>query len=383
MSIFNTWPILIARAISSRRNILSSGTLNFQRHLNEAISWILTAREHSRDGGIPAHYDLLRSRWAPSYPETTAYTIPTLLACAEHLDRPELCNVATELADYLLDVRTCKGGIGHWDQQDGQPDPPIIFDTGQAIFGWLSAWHEAGNPVYLQAARDAGDWLVEVQDDNGAWSQYQHLDTVKVIDARVALALVSLAQATSCPAYTAAAKRNLDWVLAQQESNGWLRHAAFRAGDDPYTHTIAYTAEGLLASGHLLQETHYMEAAEQTAGALLNQQRPDGALASTYNSDWQATSRSSCLTGNCQASLIWLRLYRLSENETYLEAARRAIAFVASTQNMSSSNVNIRGAIAGSYPIFGRYERFTYPNWAAKFFIDALLALHKIECAEK
>ena len=49
--------------------------------------------------------------------------------------------------------------------------------------------------------------------------------------------------------------------------------------------------------------------------------------------------------------------------------------FVARTQNIATNNSNIRGAIAGSHPIFGSYERFKYPNWAAKFFIDALLAL--------
>jgi hypothetical protein len=33
----------------------------------------------------------------------------------------------------------------------------------------------------------------------------------------------------------------------------------------------------------------------------------------------------------------------------------------------------VRGGIAGSLPIWGDYSRFEYPNWAAKFFADALL----------
>jgi hypothetical protein len=32
-----------------------------------------------------------------------------------------------------------------------------------------------------------------------------------------------------------------------------------------------------------------------------------------------------------------------------------------------------KGAIAGSAPIWGRYSMFEYPNWAAKFFADALM----------
>ncbi len=33
----------------------------------------------------------------------------------------------------------------------------------------------------------------------------------------------------------------------------------------------------------------------------------------------------------------------------------------------------MRGGIAGSAPIWGDYSRFEYPNWAAKFFADALM----------
>jgi hypothetical protein len=69
----------------------------------------------------------------------------------------------------------------------------------------------------------------------------------------------------------------------------------------------------------------------------------------------------------------------MSEDIVYLDAARKAVAFVASTQDLRTSNPNIRGAIGGSYPIYGRYARLQYPNWAAKFFIDSLLALKAVQ----
>jgi len=31
------------------------------------------------------------------------------------------------------------------------------------------------------------------------------------------------------------------------------------------------------------------------------------------------------------------------------------------------------GAVAGSFPLFGGYMRAGYPNWATKYFLDALL----------
>jgi hypothetical protein len=78
-------------------------------------------------------------------------------------------------------------------------------------------------------------------------------------------------------------------------------------------------------------------------------------------------------------ALIWLRLLGLGGDSTFLSAARHALGFVAATQNLATTNAAIRGAIAGSFPIEGGYERLKYPNWAAKFFIDGLLTLEAAE----
>jgi hypothetical protein len=133
-----------------------------------------------------------------------------------------------------------------------------------------------------------------------------------------------------------------------------------------------------LESGLLRGENRYVDAARRTADALLACQRPDGSLASTYSAAWRATRRSSCLTGNCQVSRLWLCLYELDGRDSYLTAARRAIDFVAGTQDLETARLDVRGGIAGSHPIYGRYERFKYPNWAAKFFVDALLTIGRL-----
>jgi len=33
----------------------------------------------------------------------------------------------------------------------------------------------------------------------------------------------------------------------------------------------------------------------------------------------------------------------------------------------------VHGALAGSYPLFGRYAPLQFPNWATKFLVDGLL----------
>ena len=42
-------------------------------------------------------------------------------------------------------------------------------------------------------------------------------------------------------------------------------------------------------------------------------------------------------------------------------------------QNIKSKNEGIRGALGGSYPIWGDYMTYAFPNWAVKFFADALM----------
>ena len=344
--------------------------------LQAALDWIERAQLASGNGGISKGYHAIRRRWSPSYPETTGYTIPTLLNAAITLDRPDLRILALSLADYLLKAATPEGAVAHWADPSSQP---IVFDTGQVLFGWLAAYSASQEPHYLEAAIQAGNWLSAIQDSSGAWKRYQHLGVVKTIDSRVAWALLELYRQTKHEAHRRAAVRNLEWVVGQQDSDGWFRHCAFRDGEDPFTHTLIYTAEGLFESGCLLEEERYMDAAIRTADALLVRQGADGWLASTYGSGWRATSRSSCLTGNCQASRLWLRLSTLKDKPAYGEGAERAIMFVSRTQKLRAADPGVRGGIAGSAPFYGRYERFTYPNWAAKFYIDALLTLQATE----
>jgi uncharacterized protein YyaL (SSP411 family) len=294
-----------------------------------------------------------------------------LLNAAVVLERPDLRQMAFSLADYLLRSTTREGGVAHWSNSGSDP---IVFDTGQVMFGWLAAYHASHDERYLQAAARAGDWLVSIQHPSGSWKACQHLGVEKVIDTRVAWALFELHRYTR-----QAAVRNLEWARSQQEENGWFRHCAFIEGQDPFTHTLAYTGEGFFEAGKLLAERRYIETARRMAEALRARQRVDGRLASTYSSAWGETSRSSCLTGNCQMARLWLRFYEADGNPAYYAAAKKAILFVARTQNLETSNPKLRGAIAGSHPVYGRYERFQYPNWAVKFFMDALLTLDHME----
>lgn len=352
-----------------------------KQHNAAAIAWIRYAYLAAADGGISKGYDLLRRRWAPSYPETTGYTIPTLLNAAKLLEYPELNALAISLAEYLLEKAALDGGVVHWRTKIDAS--PIVFDTGQVMFGWLAVYRAYQDERFLQAAIRSGNWLVTIQDRDGSWKNNQYLNVVKVIDTRVAWALLELYQITRDETYRQAAIRNLDWASQQQDEAGWFNKCSFVVGKPPYTHTLAYTAEGLFECGKILDNEFYKTSARRMADAVLSRHHPDGSLAGTYGPGFQKHSHWSCLTGNCQIAHLWLRLFETMRELKYYRAAQKAVFFVAHTQNIHTKNPNIRGAIAGSHPRYGSYERFKYPNWAAKFFIDAIMKLEEIESGKK
>ena len=81
----------------------------------------------------------------------------------------------------------------------------------------------------------------------------------------------------------------------------------------------------------------------------------------------------SCVTGNAQMAAQWFRLARVTGDRRFGDGARQATRFLKSIHDCATSNPRIRGAVKGSHPIWGRYLFGSYPNWAAKFFMDALL----------
>lgn len=138
-------------------------------------------------------------------------------------------------------------------------------------------------------------------------------------------------------------------------------------------HTIAYTVEGLLEGGILLQVSRYVEAAKRTADELLCRQHVDGSLAGAYAGDWRE-SWYVCPTGVAQMATIWARLHQITGDPRYEEAVLHANRYLKACQRLYAGFADLRGALPGSRPSWGRYMFMRFPNWAVKYFADALIA---------
>ena len=353
---------------------LASEARSHAQHLVGAIDWLCRAQDvrdgHPDAGGVSAGWSF-EDGWLPSYPETTGYIIETMIAAAQVLQRPELVARAHRMIDWELSIQLPDGAFpGHF----GEPGSrPVIFNTGQIMHGMVAGHTQLQRPECLASAVRAGHWLADQQDADGCWRKHEHHNTPHVYNTRASWPLLATGLIAGEQRLIEAARRNLDWALTQQTASGWFATNAFVPGRSPFTHTIAYALRGLLESGVLLGEPRYLDAALRAGRGMAAVQRADGWLAGTYKDGWIPDAGYACLTGVAQMSLNWTRLAQATGAEELRPHARSALAFLKTTQRLDHADPAVRGGIAGSAPIWGDYSRFEYPNWAAKFFADALM----------
>lgn len=343
-------------------------------HLEATLDWLCQAqnvRLAMHDSGSVSAGWSFEDGWLPGYPETTGYIIETFLAAADLLGRAELRERAGRMLEWELSLQSRDGTFpGHFGELGSHP---VIFNTGQIMHGLLAGWREFGREDCLQAAVRAGHWLVRHQEPDGCWLKFEHNGVPHVYNTRGTWALLATGLISGERELVAGARRNLDWALSQQSASGWFRTNGFKPRQVPFTHTIAYAIRGLLESGLLLDEPRYLDAARRAAFGVAAVQNQNGSLAGTLDEGWRPAASYCCLTGVAQMALCWLRLSQAAGETGLAEHARRGIAYLKTTQRVDDTDPAVRGGIAGSSPIWGAYSRFEFPNWAAKFFADALM----------
>jgi uncharacterized protein YyaL (SSP411 family) len=337
-------------------------------HLEATLRWLSTAHDRAEQGGVSYGYSL-RGGWLPPYRETSGYILTTFYRVAEALGRTDYAERAERVADWLITVQNSDGGFAN----PKYGPEGIVFDTGQCLFGLVAAYMRTHEARYLEAAIRAGDWLVSALRGEPMWRSSEYKGTPHTYNTRTAWALLRLNLVAPRSEFVDAARRNLDWAVGNQADSGFFRHNAFKEGDVPYTHNISYAICGLQESGWILGDSRYVDAARRCSDAALSLMRPDGFIPGQVTVEGRAAGTYSCLTGQAQLAVAWFRQFQETGVERYRDAARRSLGFVKRHHRLDRGKEELQGAVAGSYPVWGRYAPFSFPNWAAKFFVDALL----------
>jgi hypothetical protein len=287
--------------------------------------------------------------------------------------------LARLFAEFLLDIRDPRGAwhAGMWPPQ--QDTPLSAFGTAQILQGFCALYRQTSESQWIDAAERAARWLTENLGEDGFFVQgVSWGDGAATYHTQVAWPLLELWSITGDRCARDAAIRILDAALSRRTVLGAFTNWGFRGSDGAFTHTIGFVLRGFIESARLLGAwprygKPLLVALRRLADDALS---TNGRLPGAYDSSWHTESRYTCLTGNAQIALCLLSACRNLPNERFPRAARMLIDEICRRQLPDRNPIaGLRGAIPGSYPIWGRYMPGRYPIWAAKYLCDAIIAI--------
>jgi hypothetical protein len=357
-----------------KKNRLSS-VERYKQHLNVTGEWLLKSIQKG-NGGSSAHFSAI-SMWSKPYPETTGYIVPTLLRLSSYLDDARYNHAAINVGEWLLEIQRHDGA---WNGGLHPNSKPVasVFNTGQILKGMCALYDQTGDNRYLDAATKGANWLSDGVGDDGLWptGDYQSSTTPSYYS-HVAWPMLEVWSRVKKDNVRDSAERFLQRVLTRKNDNGVIAGWGFKKNAPAFTHTIAYTIRGFQESARLVDDYElYGAPMEQCLDVLIKLTELNGGrLPGELDQEWNATGRYVCLTGNAQIAICLLLLDQQNADLRLVNAAAKLVDFVCSVQSRNSVLSGIRGGVAGSYPLWGRYMIFRYPNWAAKYHCDALMLL--------
>jgi hypothetical protein len=350
------------------KTIVPLSPQEFHLRTDAALQWVRRSIAVTGGQGSAHSWHPLLG-WSKAYPETTGYLVETLLDYADFRQDEPLRYLAQNCLKWLETIQLSSGAFAGLLVGNTRPS---VFNTSQILFGL------AASPTQAHSLERAANWLFAALDPDGAWRQAPFVPGfVPSYYTRAIWGLLRANDSLQKPEIEAAARRALRFYAARFLPSGAVRDWGFRPGEGAFTHTIAYTLEGFLECAIRLKEQEVLHKTIQSLNALLAmREKAGGRTAGRYQEDWGGDYSFACVTGNCQLSIVSHKVWALTGESKFCEAAESFLSETLDFQRFGA-NPNKFGAIPGSAPIWGGYLPFRYPNWAAKFFLDAMLRLHQ------
>ncbi len=340
--------------------------------VDRALLWL--ARSERKTGGSAAFAAPLLG-WSKAYPETTGYICSTLVEAVNRLQTTAPMELAQRFGHWLVSIQEpdgCwRGGKYPYATNAG----PSVFNTGQILFGLVAlARVDAAGPWNAAAAK-AATWLANGVSADGEWAGGHYRGHQPAYYTHVAWPMLEYWAVTDEERVRTAAERVLARTAKALQPNGAIEGWSFTPNEPAFTHTIAYTLQGFLESARLTGASEWRDVALPGLERLRRAaELAHGRLPGAFSADWQANKTYECVTGSAQISSCFLLAFNADSDIRWVNAAAKLVDRVINAQ-ADIWSLAPSGGIPGSSPLHGDYMRFRYPNWAAKFGIDAVFGL--------
>jgi uncharacterized protein YyaL (SSP411 family) len=348
-----------------------------QQALENVFQWIEASLKANGDGGSAAYYTLGRG-WKASYPETTGYLIPTLYEYADYSGSEKWSELARSAGEWLLSIQFENGA---W--QGGQTDSgigPRVFNTAMILDGMVECYEREGDDRYLKSGERGVHWLLDQTNSEGLFVHNN-------VSGGGSFDLLSLACMARVIQHLDKKEELFDRIrplidahIQFQTENHWWRNCNFEGSfkDTALLHHLGYTLDGLVILSEIMGESRYFDTAYRTARKLMSLFEVNGTLPAYSRSDWTyfqdlGGDHSYCLTGYSQLAIVFLKIARIRGDQRYQSTALKIIDIVSAIGNRRPGSEGVNFGLAGSFPIFGNYQPYQFVNWAAKYHAESIL----------
>jgi len=354
-----------------------------RKHIEMASNWLLKAQEVGPDNGYSRGFYLYKGGWDKSYIETTGYIIQTLLAVFELTKNDKYKVSALDAGEWLLNIQSASGAFTDIDK-----DIELVFDTGQVLYGLIAIYEldsldDNLKERYRKSIDHASRWLCDIQDSDGSWTKYGFNGIAHSYYSRVSSILYKAGIILENKRYKDCATKHINWVLSCQLENAFFDKLKFTPEEDSLLHTIIYVLEGLYDYYIYTKDDRVLKALLNNAKKLnkINSE-VDLLLCSQYDTNFNCINKERCITGLAQWSALAFKIYKITNDKTYLRNAQKTLYYLKSKQ--FKENKDLKGALPGSVPFWGTYAPYSAINWGVKFYLDALLEneLYKLSLIE-
>ncbi|MCB0662341.1 MAG: hypothetical protein KDC24_06355 [Saprospiraceae bacterium] len=348
---------------------LSSQQLSFlKKEADPTLNWVRESIAVNKGLGSSAFFSRIRypmKGWAPPYPETTGYLIPTLLQYQEILKDPLLLSQAKLCGEWLLSIQSKEGWFPALYQDSGIPS---LFNTGMILFGLEGMFAKTGEDRYLKVIEIAVHWMANFAKEND-WKETKSVNR-STYYVRALWGLTLANQVVKDETLNEFCVLSLRSFSESIQADGWINNWAFEGYASAFTHTMAYTWRGFLETSHLLKEDIVFESARRSFKIFTDKVGHPENIAGAYKGGFEKDGSFHCLPGLFQLSIVSFRFYELTCDFHFLNWG--ILCFEKGMTMRTPGWYGKEGGIFGSYPAMGKYMRFKQPNWGAKFYLDAL-----------
>jgi len=370
--------------------------LSDEAHLTMSLDWLAHTHNLLDNKGFPNKFNLMHDYGlGPSYPETTGYTLCTLLTILRNkptssINYKHVCAMTQSSAKYLMnECQLADGSFTGGHKKLHNFMKPSVFNTGQILLGLTDLYEtlkennfefksqfdipldQLASSIDRSATFLAGELTPE-----GAYDlRYSFAKTPSPYYAKSTSGLLRAGIVLEKEAFITASKKNFDWVLTQQEPNGWINNWGLN-GEWALLHRTAYTLRGMIEAYLYYEDEKYLQCVLDGIDCLRNIDRENFShpeLVPSFAHKSGKYRNELCLTGLSQLAIAIAKIpsdHRTVEvNKLYDEILVQTKKF----QCRGFKNDCINGGIPASYPINGTYSAYDLIEWGVKFFMDTVL----------